>query len=181
MRGFYRTRIWTSPDLPTLWLENAWDSGLVTYKVGMWETIPFPGKLVKLNWFTEMSFTAFSKKINVFLRLQNVMKISKTLYISASCVLVKRVVVFLILIYKTITWHEKPVLHILTTNCTFRILDLHTLDVTHGSLTVFYTDIKGRFMKLGDCLHGNQVRSSHKISKIIIILHKTLSGETFSN
>ena len=90
---------------------------------------------------------------------------------------VKRVVVFLILIYKTITWHEKPVLHILTTNCIFRILDLHTLDVTHGSPTVFYTDIKGRFMKLGDCLHGNQVRSSHKISKIIIILHKTLSGK----
>ena len=34
-------------------------------------------------------------------------------------------------------------------------------------------------MKLGNCLHGNQVRSSHKIDKIIIILHKTLSGESY--
>ena len=59
---------------------------IVIYKGGDLKTFP-PGKFFQ----TEMSFTAFSKKINVFLRLQNTIKISNvTLFTSAQrqlCVL----------------------------------------------------------------------------------------------
>ena len=59
--------------------------------------MPPPWKMFQ----TEMSFTAFSKKINVFLRLQNTIKISNvTLFTSAQrqlCVLlfVKKAAIFL--------------------------------------------------------------------------------------
>ena len=60
---------------------------IVIYKGGgAWRHSP-PGKFFQ----TEMSFTAFSKKINVFLRLQNTIKVSNvTLFTSAQrqlCVL----------------------------------------------------------------------------------------------
>ena len=76
---------------------------IVIYKGGGGgsETCP-PRKIFQ----TEMSFTAFSKKINVSLRLQNSMKISKcnAFYISAEAIMrsffVKKAAIFLISTYK---------------------------------------------------------------------------------
>ena len=75
---------------------------IVIYKGGGVGDMP-PWKIFQ----TDMSFTAFSKKINVFLRLQNITKISnETPFTSAQrqlCVLffVKKAAIFLISTYTT--------------------------------------------------------------------------------